>query len=37
MSMFHLCGYDHMTEAEAAVMEQKQEAVLERLGIVREA
>ena len=36
-SMFHLCGYDHMTEAEAAVMEQKQEAVLERLGIVREA
>ena len=36
-SMFHLCGYDHMTEAEAAVMEQKQEAVLERLGFVREA
>lgn len=35
-SMFHLCGYDHMEEDEAAVMEQKQEAVLERLGIVRE-
>lgn len=36
-SMFHLCGYDHMTEAEAAVMEQKQEAVLEKLGIRRES
>lgn len=35
-SMFHLCGYDHMTESEAAVMEQKQEAVLKNLGIVRE-
>lgn len=35
-SMFHLCGYDHMTEAEAARMEQKQEAVLQRLGITRE-
>lgn len=35
-SMFHLCGYDHMTEAEAAAMEQKQEAVLQRLGITRE-
>lgn len=34
-SMFHLCGYDHMDEQEAAVMEQKQEAVLRRLGIVR--
>lgn len=34
-SMFHLCGYDHMEEREAAVMEQKQEAVLRRLGIVR--
>lgn len=36
-SMFHLCGYDHMTDPEAAVMERKQEMVLERLGIVREA
>lgn len=35
-SMFHLCGYDHMTKEEAAVMEQKQEAVLQKLGIVRE-
>lgn len=34
-SMFHLCGYDHMEEQEAAVMEQKQETVLKRLGIVR--
>lgn len=36
-SMFHLCGYDHMTEEEAAVMEQKQEAVLVQLGIGRES
>lgn len=34
-SMFHLCGYDHMEKQEAAVMEQKQEAVLKQLGIVR--
>lgn len=35
-SMFHLCGYDHMTEDESALMEQKQEAVLQELGITRE-
>lgn len=35
-SMYHLCGYDHMEEAEAKVMEQKQEAILESLGITRE-
>lgn len=35
-SMFHLCGYDHMTREEADVMEQKQEEVLRRLGITRE-
>ena len=35
-SMFHLCGYDHMTEKEAQVMEQKQESVLARIGITRE-
>ena len=35
-SLFHLCGYDHMEEAEAAVMEEKQEAVLLGLGIARE-
>lgn len=35
-SMFHLCGYDHMEEAEAKVMEQKQEAVLATLGITRD-
>lgn len=35
-SMFHLCGYDHMEEEEAAVMEQKQKAVLMQLGITRE-
>lgn len=34
-SMFHLCGYDHMEEREAAVMERKQEDVLEGLGIGR--
>lgn len=35
-SMFHLCGYDHMTEPEARVMEEKQEKILENLGITRE-
>lgn len=35
-SMLHLCGYDHMESEEAAVMEQKQEAVLQQLGITRE-
>ena len=34
-SMFHLCGYDHMEEQDAKVMERKQEEVLERLGITR--
>lgn len=34
-SMLHLCGYDHMAEDEAQVMEQKQEAVLLALGITR--
>lgn len=34
-SMLHLCGYDHMEEDEAQVMEQKQEAVLLALGITR--
>lgn len=35
-SMLHLCGYDHMTEKEAAVMEAKQEEVLKDLGITRD-
>ena len=35
-SMFHLCGYDHMEEYEAAIMEKKQEAVLTKLGITRQ-
>lgn len=36
-SMLHLCGYDHMTPEEAARMEEKQEAVLQQLGITRDA
>lgn len=35
-SMLHLCGYDHMEQEEAAVMEQKQEAVLNALHITRD-
>lgn len=35
-SLFHLCGYDHMEKPEAAVMEEKQEAVLSGLGITRD-
>ena len=34
-SMLHLLGYDHMTPEEAAVMEQKQNQVLNELGITR--
>ena len=34
-SMFHLFGYDHEESDEAEVMEAKQEAVLQRLGIGR--
>ena len=35
-SMYHLCGYDHMTEEEAKVMEQNQEAILQLLHITRD-
>lgn len=35
-SMLHLCGYDHETEEEAAVMEQKQNDILSGLGITRD-
>ena len=34
-SMLHLCGYDHVEEDERLVMEKKQEAVLNQLGITR--
>ena len=33
--LLHLFGYDHMTPEESAVMEAKQNEVLERLGITR--
>ena len=35
-SMFHLCGYDHMEEADAALMEKRQEEILNALGITRD-
>ena len=35
-SMLHLCGYDHMEEDERIVMEEKQNAVLDSLGITRD-
>ncbi len=35
-SMFHLFGYDHMEEADKAVMRQREEEVLEDLGITRD-
>ena len=35
-SMLHLLGYDHMTEEEAAVMEEKQERTLQELRITRD-
>lgn len=34
-SMLHLFGYDHMTEEEAKVMEEKQEKILSSLAITR--
>lgn len=34
-SLYHLCGYDHMTPEEAGIMERKQEDTLNRLGITR--
>ncbi len=34
-SMLHLMGYDHMTESDAADMEQRQEEILAGLGILR--
>ena len=35
-SMLQLMGFDHMSEEEAAVMEQWQRVILDRLGITRE-
>ena len=35
-SMLHLFGFDHMTEAEAKVMEEKQREILDILKISRE-
>lgn len=36
-SMYHLCGYDHMTEEEAGLMECRQEEILSILQITRDA
>lgn len=35
-SMLHLLGYDHMTEEEATIMEEKQNQALNALGIGRD-
>ena len=34
-SMLHLCGYDHMEDEERKVMEERQEAILQTIGLVR--
>ncbi len=34
-SMLHLFGYDHMSPEEAAVMEEKQRTILEKMQILR--
>lgn len=34
-SMLHLFGYDHEVPADAVIMEEKQEIILEELGITR--
>jgi probable rRNA maturation factor len=31
----HLLGYDHMTEAEKAAMREKEEYIMERMGLFR--
>lgn len=36
-SMLHLMGYDHMEEEERRLMEERQEAILERIGITRDS
>lgn len=35
-SMLHLSGYDHMTDDEAGIMQEKQNEVLNSLGITRD-
>lgn len=35
-SMLHLMGYDHMEDEEKDVMEEKQEQILQELGITRD-
>ena len=35
-SMLHLMGYDHMEEDERELMEEKQEKILQDMGITRE-
>lgn len=35
-SLYHLCGYDHMEETQARLMEEKQEKILQGLGITRD-
>ena len=35
-SMFHLLGYDHDTEENTKEMRQKEEYILNKLGITRE-
>ena len=35
-SLLHLLGYDHMEDSERLVMEEKQENILNKLGITRE-
>ena len=34
-SMLHLFGYDHMTEEEAAIMEEKQKIIMDKMKIFR--
>ena len=35
-SLLHLCGYDHMEPNESAIMEKKQDEVLNKVGITRD-
>ncbi len=35
-SLLHLCGYDHMEDEERKIMEEKQEKILQKVGITRD-
>lgn len=35
-ALLHLCGYDHMTDADKALMRMREEEIMAKIGLVRE-